>query len=56
MLRITTIVTASSTLVILAAYFLISRSLLYPLAAAVVINIVANLALVVSTLIVRARK
>ena len=56
MLRITTIVTASSTLVILAAYFLVSRSLLYPLAAAVVINIVANLALVVSTLIVRTRK
>jgi hypothetical protein len=56
LLRITTIVTASATLLALAMYFLLSKSFLYPLAAMVVINIAANVALLVCTVAVRKRK
>jgi len=54
LLRVTTFVTGSLTILLVVAYLLISRSFLYPLTTAVVINLVANIALVVCTLAVRA--
>lgn len=54
-LRVVTIVTATSTIVILVVYLIVGKPWLVPLAAAVIANVGLNLALVIRSLIVRAR-
>jgi hypothetical protein len=54
-LRVITIVTASATIVILIGYLVAGKSWLVPLVAAVVANVGLNVALVIRSLIVRAK-
>jgi hypothetical protein len=54
-LRVVTIVTATCTIVILVVYLFVGKPWLVPLAAAVIANVGLNLALVIRSLIVRAR-
>jgi hypothetical protein len=54
-LRVVTIVTATSTVAILIVYLVVGKSWLVPLVAAVIANVGLNLALVIRSLIVRAR-
>lgn len=54
-LRIVTIVTATATIAILIGYLVAGTSWLIPLVVAVIANVALNLALVVRSLVVRAR-
>jgi hypothetical protein len=54
-LRVVTIVTATSTIAVLIVYLVEGKSWLVPLAALVIANVGLNLALVIRSLIVRAR-
>jgi hypothetical protein len=54
-LRVVTIVTVIATIAILIVYLVVGKSWLVPLAAAVIANVGLNLALVMRSLIVRAR-
>lgn len=54
-LRVVTIVTATATVAVLIVYLVAGRSWLVPLAAAVIANVGLNVALVIRSLIVRAR-
>jgi hypothetical protein len=54
-LRVVTIVTASATVAILIGYLVVGKSWLVPLVAMVIANVGLNLALVIRTLIVRAK-
>ena len=55
-LRVITIVTATATVAILIVYLVVGRSWLDALAAAVIANVGINVALVIRTLVVRAKR
>lgn len=55
-LRVITIVTATATVAILIVYLVVGRSWLDALAAAVIANVGLNVALVIRTLVVRAKR
>jgi hypothetical protein len=55
-LRVITIVTATATIAILIVYVVVGRSWLDALAAAVIANVGLNVALVIRTLVVRAKR
>jgi hypothetical protein len=54
-LRVITIVTATATIAILIVYLVVGKSWLYALIGAVIANVGLNLALVIRSLIVRAK-
>jgi hypothetical protein len=54
-LRVITIVTATATIAILIVYLLVGKSWLNVLAVAVIVNVGLNLALVIRSLMVRAK-
>jgi hypothetical protein len=55
-LRVVTIVTATATIAILIVYLVVGRSWLDALAGAVIANVGLNVALVIRTLVVRAKR